>query len=369
MSSIKEELKRYAEEIGIDLFGVTSPEPFDRYLGELEKRNSHYQERYSHRIETWKNLADPKGVMEDAKSVVVIGFYFLTPDVYKSDMNGRFGRIVSLGHLGILKRVKLISRFLKKLGYKTIIGAHRKEAAVRAGLGAIGKNGLVINKTYGSWVAYQSVITNAKMEYDIPFEEDLCGKCDKCMKACPLYALYEPYRLNPQCCICYLLTSKEVPASYWEKMHNYIMGCDICQEVCPKNEVLKPKEYVESILPDFIGINPTLEILLDMDEDVFQKQVVSYIQSKISNSVFISFLLRYKLLRNLFVKLVKNILKGKEVAPETFYHVSDNLLIYKRNAIIAAGNSGNVKLRPYINKFTEHPFLQKYAKWAMERIG
>ena len=42
---LKNEIKAYCDEIGIDLFGVTSPEPFNRYLSELEERKDHYSAR------------------------------------------------------------------------------------------------------------------------------------------------------------------------------------------------------------------------------------------------------------------------------------------------------------------------------------
>lgn len=368
MNSIKEDLRQYAKEIGVDLLGVTSPEPFNRYLNELCVREPYYQKRYSHRIQTWKNFATPQSLMEDAKSIVVIGFYYLIPDINQNGLRGRIARIITHGHLGIIKRARLISQFLGKHGYKAIIGAHRKEAAIRAGLGSLGKNGLLINKKYGSWVAYQSIITNADMEYDEPFVGDICGKCNECISSCPTFALYEPYRLNPQHCITYLLTSQKISEKYWDKLQNYILGCDICQEVCPKNKDLKPKENIESIFPDLIGIYPLLERILELEENEFQKEVISYIFSKISDSSF-NLYTRYRWLWKVFQTFSKKgVIKGKEAIPETFIHISGKLLLYKRNALIAIGNSGRSELRDNVARFTNHPFLQNYAKWTLQRI-
>ena len=112
--------------------------------------------------------------------------------------------------------------------YAQEIGIHRKEGAIRAGIGSVGKNGLILNKRYGSWAAYQSIVTNAEIEFDQSFRCDFCGNCDKCLRACPTCAFYAPYRLDPRRCVTSLLTSAEIPRDLWERIPNYIMGCDLC---------------------------------------------------------------------------------------------------------------------------------------------
>ena len=70
MISLKQEAKAYAAEIGLDLVGVASPEPFERFVSELGSRTAHYQERYAHRIDSWKKMAHPQDVLPDAKAVL-----------------------------------------------------------------------------------------------------------------------------------------------------------------------------------------------------------------------------------------------------------------------------------------------------------
>lgn len=365
--TLKNEVKAYCDEIGIDLFGVTSPQPFSRYISELNERKDHYTERWGYRMETWKDMATPKKIMPDAKSVIVIGYYFLTPPPSEEGHRGKMGRIVAFGHLAILKKVRLVAEFLKKKGHKAITGGHRKEAAVRAGLGQIGKHCLVINKKYGSWVAYQSIITDAELEFDEPFTEDLCGTCDKCITDCPTQALYKPHRVNPLQCVCGLLTSPEIPEEHWDKLDLYILGCDLCQECCPINEGLEPKQQVESLLPGWIGVDPLLEELLKLDEKDFQKKVIPHITRKITGSSLLGFMTRYAWLKKL-LKKIKGRRGGKETVPETFVTASGKLEIYKRNAIIAAGTIGSPDLRTLVATYLDHPGLEKYARWAMERI-
>ena len=71
------------------------------------------------------------------------------------------------------------------------------------------------------------------MEYDIPFSEDLCGTCTACIDACPTNALKE-YKIDSNKCISYLTI--EYRGDFEDvNLHQWIYGCDICQEVCPWN--------------------------------------------------------------------------------------------------------------------------------------
>ncbi|MCP4156998.1 MAG: epoxyqueuosine reductase, partial [bacterium] len=313
MDSLKNDLISYAHNIGLELIGITSPEPFDRYLTQLESRKEHYSQRYAYRLDSWKTKATPKEVINNAKSVVVIGFYYLNDEenVFPEETTGTIGRIVSHGHLGILKRAQLICQFLKKKGFKASMGVHRKEAAVRAGLGNIGKNDLVLNESFGSWVAYQSIVTDAQLEPDAPFTKDLCGKCDDCLKACPTSALYEPHKLDPRLCITYQLTSRDVSEDFWDAMRACILGCDACIEACPKNNGLSPKKNVDSFLPKNIGIHPPLKRFLSLSEEAFQKEVIGFIQAKISSGKFLDRIMSFKWMRKISGWFIKTFLKGK----------------------------------------------------------
>lgn len=60
-----------------------------------------------------------------------------------------------------------------------------KTTATCAGLGWIGKNGLLINKRYGSKLSWATVLTNAPLVPDAPVSESQCGECNLCVKHCP----------------------------------------------------------------------------------------------------------------------------------------------------------------------------------------
>ena len=94
----------------------------------------------------------------------------------------------------------------------------------------------LITRDYGSWIFLGELILNIELEYDASFDDDLCGTCTACIDSCPTSALVD-YQLDSRKCISYW--SIEHRGDFEEKqnidLHDWIYGCDICQEVCPWN--------------------------------------------------------------------------------------------------------------------------------------
>ncbi|ATW26516.1 epoxyqueuosine reductase [Candidatus Formimonas warabiya] len=241
--SLEKRLKQLAGQEGIDVIKFTDAAPFQNYALEESSRR------------------DPRIALSDAKSVIICGIYiggFQVPDPQDRSI-GRFSRLIlSSFYFDVVTPLTPLISELKSEGYAAIpCDGYQdrsvlplKLAAVRAGMGWQGKNSLLITRNYGSFMALGGIITNAPLERDAgEKEKDHCGKCEACKKACPMGALHEPYRLNVDRCLSYLLESQgELSQEVRRKMGNMVLECDICQSVCPWNKKQKAKFTKESAL-------------------------------------------------------------------------------------------------------------------------
>ncbi|WP_439647552.1 tRNA epoxyqueuosine(34) reductase QueG [Chryseolinea lacunae] len=143
--------------------------------------------------------------------------------------------------------------------------------AQRGGLGWIGKNSLLLNRSHGSFFFLAELIIDLELDTDEGIK-DYCGTCTACMDACPTDAIPQPYVVDGSKCISYFTIELkgEIPNDVKGKFDNWIFGCDICQDVCPWNSFSKPHHEPRFNPP------PELEHMTRQDwreitDDVFKK--------------------------------------------------------------------------------------------------
>ena len=143
--------------------------------------------------------------------------------------------------------------------------------AQRAGLGWQGKHTNLITTDFGSWLFLGELLVDIELDYDELFSEDLCGSCTSCIDACPTQALGE-YEIYAEKCISYLTIEHRGDFSdNRSELHNWIYGCDICQEVCPWNQKFSQVTIQNYFYPKKEILYWTNEDWERIDEEGFRK--------------------------------------------------------------------------------------------------
>ena len=143
--------------------------------------------------------------------------------------------------------------------------------AARAGLGFVGKNGLLIAPGVGSFILLGEVVTTLAVEPDEPMTER-CGSCTRCLDACPTQAFVSPWVLDPRRCISYLTIEHRgaVPEELRAGIGEHLFGCDDCQTVCPFNATKRANEPLDPrFAPEPRWSETPLTDLLALDEPGF----------------------------------------------------------------------------------------------------
>ena len=120
--------------------------------------------------------------------------------------------------------------------------------ARRAGLGWIGKNSNLITLTHGSFFFIGELILDAELPFEYPKQvNDHCGKCTRCINACPTRAIVADRKIDSRLCISYqtIELKGELDEKLKGKFENRVFGCDICQDVCPWNLKSQPHNEPE----------------------------------------------------------------------------------------------------------------------------
>lgn len=132
--------------------------------------------------------------------------------------------------------------------------------AVRCGLGFIGKNTTLIHPRKGSFFFIGHLFLPLDLSETGQVLTNRCGRCTKCLDACPTGALEAPFRIDARKCISYLTIEYKGNFDHLDpnSFHGWMYGCDMCQDVCPYNRFALP-----NLEPDF---QPS-EQLLSMKEN------------------------------------------------------------------------------------------------------
>jgi epoxyqueuosine reductase len=194
---------------------------------------------------------DGEAILAGAKSVVCLARRYQRPPRDEADdpetarAIARYAR--GRDYHGFLRhRVRRLAAFLRSLGTAEQPVEARplcddapmleRAWAARAGLGFVGKNGMLIVPGVGSMVLLGEVVTTLRLDPDAPMTER-CGTCRRCLDACPTDAFVAPFVLDPRRCVSYLTIEHpgSIDPSLRAGVGEHLFGCDDCQTVCPFN--------------------------------------------------------------------------------------------------------------------------------------
>lgn len=276
-------VKQRGIELGFDLIGIAPvqrPPTFPHYERWLSL-GFHGEMSYMERRKIER--ADVRSLLPDAKAVIVGAVSYFVPEKPAVNPTEPVGQVSRYAwgldyHRVLLSKLDALLSYLKALLGDWVNGKAyvdtgpilERDFAVQAGLGWFGKNTCLINPKLGSYLFLGELIVNVPLIPDEPFNRSHCGKCVRCIVACPTGALVAPYQLDARRCISYLTIELRgsIPRELRPLIGTWIFGCDICQEVCPWNKKAKPTS--EEAFKPRPWAAPELLDLLRLSEEEFK---------------------------------------------------------------------------------------------------
>jgi epoxyqueuosine reductase len=243
--SVEQEIKNKALELGFDAAGITDASPIGReHVEHFEAwLRTGYAGRMHYMHRNLPKRIDPAQLLEGARSVIVVALSYKPPapaTAVAPPTTLAVGKIAQYTqyedyHPFIKSLLRKLADFLQyQTGraerFKLCVDSApvmEKALAIRAGLGFIGKNHLLIHPQLGPQVLLGELITTADLQPDQPVR-GTCGSCDLCLRACPTGALRSDGFLDARQCISYQTQYEPSPEGT-----SWLFGCDECLLACP----------------------------------------------------------------------------------------------------------------------------------------
>lgn len=341
--SLKELVVAEARAAGFDAARVTTPAAIGAVVAD---RLAQFLREGRHGDMQWiaataERRRHPNSMWPEARSIVMLGMsYAPKTDPLAALLQPSHGAISCYAQCSDYHDVV-------KAGLKRVAGALARESGAdvkvfvdtaplmekplgeAAGLGWQGKHTNLVSRDYGSWLFLGAILTSAELEPDVP-EADHCGSCRRCLDVCPTDAFPAPYQLDARRCIAYLTIEHKghIPAEFREAIGNRVFGCDDCLAVCPWNKFAAAARETK-LQARAAGDAPPLAELLALDDGAFRRRFAGTPVKRTGR---------------------------------------DRVL---RNALIAAGNSGDVSLVPAVERLLDDasPLVRAMAVWALARLA
>lgn len=261
-----------AQQMGFDACGIA-------HATALETESAHVEQWLENECEgemgyltrNKEKRYDPRLLVEGTKSIVTVLYNYFPKQTLGDGEHFKIAKYAyGADYHDVLKRKmrQLLERIENQTGKLKNTRVFVDSApvldrawAVRCGLGFIGKNTTLIHPKKGSFFFIGHLFLPLDLTETGQILSNRCGRCTKCLDACPTGALEAPFRIDARKCISYLTIEYKGNFDHIDpkSFHGSMYGCDICQDVCPYNRFALP-----NLEPDF---QPSEQLLAMKEND------------------------------------------------------------------------------------------------------
>lgn len=282
MKTFSQLIKTKAIELGFDACGISKAksldEDRDRLLSWL---NDGYHGTMGYMENHFEKRVNPSLLVEGSKSVISVLLNYYTdqkqedpaaPKISKYALGKDYHEVLKTKLFTLLEYIRTDLAPCEGRAFVDSAPLLEKALAKEAGLGWIGKNSLLIHPRMGSFVFIGELVIDLELDYDKPFGNTLCGSCTRCMDSCPTGAIIAPSVLDARKCISYLTieTKEDIPDSLTGNLSNCLIGCDICQQVCPWNNKAR-QHNIEEFQPKKELLNMAASEWQSLEKPLYKK--------------------------------------------------------------------------------------------------
>jgi epoxyqueuosine reductase len=323
-----------------------------------------------------KRRVDPRLALDGARSVIVVALNYNAPQPYSTERAGFHDDVSPRGWISryawgddyheVLREklnalvARMHAQWPERFDARAYVDTGpvvERVAAKHAGLGWLAKNTCLINEQLGSWLFLGVILITLELEASPapgePPAADLCGNCTLCLDACPTQAFAAPYVLDARRCISYLTIELRgaIPEELRPAMGNAVIGCDICQDVCPWNRK-SPLTALAAFQPR--RIEPQSENG----------------KEKMKNGATL-FAPELEWLASLSQEAFSRIFRGSAVKRAKWRGLVRNACVALGNARIARDSKAHARMVALLERLaaSDDSLIAEHARWAMERLG
>lgn len=281
-------IKEKAKKFGFMSCGISKAGFLEEDAPALEHfLNNHFHGEMAYMENHFDKRLNPQLLVEGSKSVISLAYNYFPKENINTLDNFKISKYAyAQDYHEVIKEIlrEMVAELQEEIGefqFRIFVDSApvlERSWARKSGIGWVGKNANLITKQRGSFFFLAEIICDLVLETDTPVA-DHCGRCRKCIDACPTGAIVSEKIIDGSKCISYatIELKNEIPDSFKNKMEDWMFGCDICQDVCPWNRFStphqQPKFEPNAFLKSYTK-REWREITLELFSEIFRKSPV-----------------------------------------------------------------------------------------------